>query len=844
MRYTYCVVQRPEAQLQCFYETDSPQVSSKSMVSVFSLSDTQSPAIFLETIPSRQNSGASTPYDIVIVHQNGFMRWIAGDLSAQRWSTKMPDESIMPASDLTVKAAHWISGSQARRSLLKNRPDLEVDGDGKDLGLLALITKRMTSSDQGAQDIMYGLWSLTEMRSLSALSQRSGKSMTPLVTKALPDTKTWRDIESAQYNFNPVNGALSVSFRNELITYNLSNYTPEVSSKLSTESNSYPMRLTPSLAVGSTSSTVTLYDSKYNSIQSIVDLQQTGLRRKRKRSGGANRSSIQFIAYFAQIQKLIALRGRALIAFEITRSATQGSRNALSGESMLIDAIGRGKPSGKPPNMETPESSYLDFGTSTKASSGGNEKWASLRNALENLFEKDDVIAFEELLAEELCSSSEPSERTSYAGLQLPSPSHHVDQVKVDYLISKVFEPVSDVDVGWDETTEPGNNLKIALRTPRLIHWLILARQLIDKKVEEALNRTRSSHAFTVRPGAVGLALMREQPSSEMITDYLRQSAVLPLRETLQMAKVLLKHVIANATTSLPPTLSQDRGKDHEVFLAEDAVPTEQEDDVGSAQPLALGLKLPPEDTKAPSQSWKALLIALKRLGSHSSRNVTAALHSQLSQSEILSTIQVLRQQLFHSGHTTYLPTPWTLAHSSTKPSDTHTDRDLMTLDTILRLLGNCLDAIGPVGFLAQSESDDFLERLIPELRSEVSFAFEGMQETNHLQGLLREVIRYADSTQIGKDGFAANHPFPEHVHLDAQQKSGTIVTLYTEPTQDQGDVEGRGGLLPLSLRANNIVSQTKVRKGGGQVSRRSRRDILKLQDRNVARYSFERLMM
>ena len=844
MRYTYWVVQRPEAQLQCFYETDSPQGPSKSMTSIFSLSETQSPAIFLETISSRQNSGTPTSYDVVIVHKNGLIRQIAGDLSAQRWSIKLSDQSNESASDLTVKAAHWISRSQARRSLLKNRPDLEVDGDGKDSGLLALITRRTTSLDQGAQDVMYGLWSLAEMRSLSAASQTSQKSTLPLVLKALPDTKTWRDNESAQYNFNPVNGALSVSFRNGLITYNLSNYTPEVASKLSTESNSYPMRLTPSLTVGSTSSTATLYDSKYNSIQSTVDLQQTGLRRKRKRSGGANRTSIQFIAYFAQIQKLIALRGRALIAFEITRSATKGSHNALSGESMLVDAIGRGKQSGKPPNMETSDSSYPDFGTSTKPSSGGNEKWASQRNALENLVENGDVIAFEELLAEELCCSSKSSERTNYAGLQLPSPFQNFDQVKVDYLISKVFEPVSDVDVGWDETTEPGNNLKIALRTPRLIHWLILAGQLIDKKVEEALNRTRSSHGFIVRPGAVGLALMRVQPSHEMITDYLRQSTALPLRETLQMAKFFLKDVIANAATSLPPTLSQDGGQDHKVVLTEDAVPTEQTDDVRSVQPHAIGLKLPPKDAKAPNPSWEALLIALKRLGSHSSRNVTAELHLQFSQSEILSTIQVLRQQLFHSGHTTYLPTPLTLAHTSTKPCGTHTEGDLMTLDTILRLLGNCLDAIGPVGFLAQRESDDFLERLIPELRSEVSFAFEGMQETNHLQGLLREVIRYADSTQTGGEGYATNHPFPEHAHLDAQQKPGTIVTLYTEPTPDQGDVEGRGGLLPLSLRGNKIVSQTKVRKGGGQVSRRSRRDILKLQDRNVAQYSFERLMM
>jgi hypothetical protein len=172
-----------------------------------------------------------------------------------------------------------------------------------------------------------------------------------------------------------------------------------------------------------------------------------------------------------------------------------------------------------------------------------------------------------------------------------------------------------------------------------------------------------------------------------------------------------------------------------------------------------------------------------------------------------------------------------------------HAEGASLSLDCILKLLSSCLDAIGSVGFLAQSENDDFLEKLIPDLKSEVSFAFEGMQETNHLQGLLREVIRYGDSVQGSNHSYIAK-PQSQQPNLEGQQKRGTIVTLYSEANVDQGDIDGREWLLPLSLRASNVVSETKVRKGGGQVSKRSRRDILRLQDRNVGKYSFERLAL
>lgn len=844
VRQTYCIIQRPEAQLQCFLEEGEKHGTSRVAASVFSINDTQSPAVFLETIPVNHDARAQSSCDVIVVHQNGTIRRIAGDLSAQRWSTMISDLHHEPTSNLEVRAAHWISQEQAKNSLLKNRPDLQISHDSGDSGFMVLIAKRTVVAAKRTEDMIYGIWSLAEQGVPKGLGNKAAHRTTPLVLQTLPDTETWRNNHATQYSFNSVNGALSVAFNRGLITYDLSTYAPRIASKLSVAcaDTSLPMPLTPSLAVGSTPSAVTLYDTKYGSIQSAVDLERIGSRRKRKRSGSTSRNSVRFIAYFAKIKRLLACLGHALVAFDIAYSDPQGSRNALPGDGMLIDAIGRGKPSENRKHIEAAGGPYLDFGI-VRGPNDHNESWMSQKQRLDEFASKGDVTAFDELMAKELCASLDATEIIDDGTLQLPRRLLHVAQSKVDYLVSKVFALLSDIEPGVSESAETGNYLKIVMPTTKLIHWLILANQLTDQRVEKALQRIRSSQASAVRPGAVALALTRDQPSYEMITDYLKHSPSLPLSETLQAAKLLLADLVANATTDLPPASLQEGVTNHEMSFSEDAMPTDRGDDSKAIQAFAVSLKLPSDDTLTPNTASAALLNALQSLGSHSSQDVTTGLRSQLSQVEILSIVQVLRQQLFHSGHASYLPTPPSSATSSPKLGDAHAEGISLSLDCILRLLSSCLDAIGPVGFLAQSENDDFLEKMIPELKSEVSFAFEGMQETNHLQGLLREVIRYGDSAQGSNHGHVTK-PQSQQLNLEGQQKPGTIVTLYSEAKVDQGDIDGHEWLLPLSLRANNIVSETKVRKGGGQVSKRSRRDILRLQDRNVGKYSFERLVL
>lgn len=844
VRHTYCVLQRTEVQLQLFTEEDGGSGTSKIATSTFALNDTQSPVVVLEAVPLPWTSAGQVPCDLIVVHQDGTIRRIAGDMSQQRSSMKISDTSNAPTSTLNVRAAYWISEEQAKSSILKNRPDLYLGPDRGSLGLLVMVVTRSVASDKGAEDVTFGIWPVDERRPPNAFSSNTVRGVAPLIMHTLPDTEMWNKHNTMQYGFNSVNAVLSVAFSHGLKTYDLSTYTPEISSELSLNmpAGSYPMFLTPSLVVGSTSSAVNLYDTKYHSIQSTVNLEQVGYGLKRKRSRNASHSPIRFITYFAKIKRLVACRGHALIAFDMKNSDVQDKHDTLSRNSMLVKAIGRGMQSRTTHHVKHLNTSFLESAVVPRSIHHDSASWASQQQRLDELAEKSYTAAFDELMAKELCDSAD-GELFDDVTLQLPRSPLHVDQAKVDYLISKVFEPFSEPDGGMSEPADFGNSLKVGLYTPRLIHWLIRTGQLTDRRVEQALRHTRSSHTFMVRPGAVVLALARSKASYEMVIDYFRYTSPLPLSDALQAIKLLLGDVVADAARIVPPRLLEGGHGDRIMSLSEGANTHHHADDAASIQQLFPSVKPPSNETIEPSASSLALLIGLEAFGSHLPQDITAALRSQLSQSEILSIIQVLRQQLFHSGHTSYLPTPPSSARATPKLGNTRAGGASLTLDTILKLLSSCLDAIGPVGFLAQTDNDDFLEKLIPDLKSEISFAFEGMQETNHLQGLLREVLRYANSTLKGNDHHAI-HSTPKLSPLDGQQKPGTVVTLYTEPRVDQGDAEGRGGLLPLSLRADNAISSTKVRKGGGQVLKRSKRDIRKLQDRSVGNYSFERLLL
>ena len=232
----------------------------------------------------------------------------------------------------------------------------------------------------------------------------------------------------------------------------------------------------------------------------------------------------------------------------------------------------------------------------------------------------------------------------------------------------------------------------------------------------------------------------------------------------------------------------------------------------------------------------RSLTFAVSQLAKREANTISSLVRKNFTQNQVLALIQIVRQQLFWSGHTQVVG-PVKNAPNNYDHSAGEND---LGIQNIVRLLCGCMDATGPMASFLQSDPEDFMEIIIPDLRSEIARALEAMGDAVALQGTLREMLRFADSARRASQADAS---FIRDATTLREPGSGAIVTLHREPDLERGDSETIQGILPLSLRAN-LVSPSKRRKGGGQLLQRSTRERLAMQSRQLGRYSLERLVL
>jgi len=173
--------------------------------------------------------------------------------------------------------------------------------------------------------------------------------------------------------------------------------------------------------------------------------------------------------------------------------------------------------------------------------------------------------------------------------------------------------------------------------------------------------------------------------------------------------------------------------------------------------------------------------------------------------------------------------TPYT--ESLPSPSPDPSDQNIQ-ISTISKLLNCLLDAIGSTGWLLGSSIGDEISEsadTIVYMKAEISAALESVEEATYLRGILGEVLLYASSystSQIKREGDKAG------------QGQRTITTI---PPADEK--AGLASALPLGLKASQGVGMTKVG-AGGELIQRSKRDVGRLKDRKVPKYSFERILI
>lgn len=790
--------------------SDIPVITSYSHIL-----DDQSPVIYVDFVPSVGSEGESEfPADIIVVHRDGTVRRVTGDLQETKWTSQSVSTASERALPPQIISAQWTSFADASTALLRKRHDILQEVAASRSSFLVLIYR---DGDHQESDLRAAVFEVPAHLPQGPIGAHSNQPLRMLTSNRIPDSERWSSIQDIQIHFHASSARLSISSRDALINYDFSSYVPEIVSSLSLEqvhSSLFP--LTDSLAAGALPAAVQIYNLKHQSIQARYGLDAPSRRRGR----GLNaRKAVRFISYFTKLDVLLVLRGRSLISFNVGRVRTQdGSSSRPPG--LLIDSLGRNTYAAARITPHTAGGLKPGFVKQIFVSNlRGQDHWEAQQKILDALVQKSDVEGFERSISSELrgpTAAAEDHSSITNSPLVLPGDDQFVSFDRIHYLLSKMFRvSPGALNIGEEETQR---GLIIDFLPPTLFQWLARTNHLGTFEVERALSNQTSQ--VRLERGAVARSIIQHDQSLRLLADYLEGANLLDLDEAVMVLKFLIIDAVANTQTTSP---SEQLLLKDSISMPRDESMTDVEEAPTSESPFS------GDASGWSNQCINAMNATLEKLQGFSPWKMTSAIRTHLSSEESLALIQFLRQQLFRSGHTSSFPN---LARTS--------DSTVLPLEITASVLSSCIDALGPLGFVGACSDGGLWGNLVPDLKSEISLALGGLEEATYLRGVLQEMVRYCSGTEcLARDS-------PTQLLGNADSRPGNIMTLYAESSHDVTgqDLHEPSSLLPLSLKAGMAVSRSKKRKGGGEVVERSARELQYLKSRNLGRYSFERLIL
>lgn len=848
-RQTFSAASRPEQQIKSFIEetvgngSSAPVISSSS----FTVTDSSSPTVFVGIVPTigsrEENNKQKDPFDILNVHQDGRIRRLASDLKTQRWSIQH-SEMGKTSSTHEVHTCFLVEFGDAKKSLFKRRQDLaalalgDITNSGVDEPSVLLLVSHPIGSERIAlKDVKVQMFSV----SAAVASERSldeSQRLRHLLTVDIPDVNGEETFDShaLQWNFHSGSAGLNLSFECGFINFDLSQYSPTVTSQfiLDNERFSSVMRISPQSVIGAGKSLVALYDTQYQSVQRSIAVDDVSP------TGNNSTAPTLFLGFFAKLGIAVATKGNMLLAFDLSTShPPSGASLKRPRDGLLIDAIGRGIGSSAAQwEAGSKEHRSESMATLGLTSPGQVQRWNDFTAELDQLTQAKDAGGFDRAVQEYFGAGEAKS---------LPTDAHPETTL---FLLSKLFSLQETNESNNDNTLSAASSLRLGIELwpPQTVDWLIRLGQLSLNNVEIALRRSFKPRILPALPtGSFVQALITADPSLHRLIHVLQGPILINANELAYALKLLLNMVRSRTTTetkALPPTTATTT----------------------TTNPLS--------DEKESETTIPTLFLCLNTtlhsLHSHPLPTIIAALRSSLpSRPDLTALIHHLRISLATGGFTSRFteipPTP--ITPDQTQPA--------LALGTITDLLIAAVDAVGPSGWISTSSSamegvvDNREQGLVSDLKAEVTAAMAGVQEAAYLKGILREYLRFGRSvtsnttkTTTPTKPTSNKSTTPETTNdaplIRHEKLNGADLLIYTGPgTGDDNDAGYLGGggddagtankMLPLSLRAAGAgadVGKTKMKKSTGEVRNRSTREIGYLRRKAEGKYSFEKLLV
>lgn len=832
VRRTFCALKRVEYELHSFLDSSVVPIPSSRRIE---LRDSKSPIVHLDVIPSNtQTVSSEEDVEVLAVHEDGAVEVFSGDLQSKR--LKMSSNSMTQGQNpLEVRVASLVSFEDSRRTFFKDRADIAAElsryssDDQVDFSILLVIAALQVAQRDQSNNLQLKLFAVPHKGSPAPGSLYT-REITELVHSTLPQSEALQIAGNFHAQYQPGMGTVLIRGDSTLITYGSLAFSPTILSKfdlLHAESPSFQY-LSPYLLAEASNSGLTIFDTKYGTVQAKLDARSILHKVQKKKAATEKTPVLCGLSYFAKTKSVLALFGQSFVSFELSQSVSRG-RELQERKVSLLDAIDRGTRQPSTHKQQTQGHKPIGFGQGYTSNGVENdEKWQAECLQMDRLVKAHNVAAFEEAMAIYLCEkqSHEIGVR-EIGGLKVPSQNATVEKYKISYLLSKIF----DAEKCAAEPHTNNNNLKINFLPPRLLQWLIDSNYFTSTYVDRTIFGPSEQRPA---PACVASTLILSDPSLQWLLVYLHHSPTIDLPDLM----AILNLFVADAMTALQLPLNPSRM----LTLTKNAT---QPETVGGMiynehEHDTFDVSTPAQTSRSKARSLdearkETIILALERLSRHSKVHVTSTMQSLLTQENIFALIQFLRHELFMAGHTSHF------RHQNDESLECERSIDLAM---IIRTIACGIDALGPLSFVDSVVDGSFFASLIADLRDEISTALAGVEEALYLQGLLREVLRFGTSAVKYNVQRYSDSARLADVSEVGRQKPGTIVTVYSEPTDDQGNPDASTEMLPLSLQADELVSNIK-RKGGGQTGRRSAREKAYLRrQREVGKYSFDRLIL
>ena len=795
--------------------------------------------VHLEALGETHNEEELGNTGVLVVHEDGEVRWLSQNLEREEWKAKAAPEPSKSGIAPKVQVEHTVvlDLKQAQKGILKSREDvLAMLGAGGgvatnegDLKLLLLITRNQVAEERGANEVLHlRVFRLRLAKTTGgAAPTTTAKSLQELMSSSLPEPSNFRDqARKSLFAFHPASGSLHQSSDSAIADYDLTGSTPRLSHYMQPGPDLITscLRLSNSSVLTTSSTSISVLDMQYRSVQDSLSLHPQSEHPKNSPEPAltSNREagSTRLLSYYAPLNLAVAVRGRKLIAYNVDapESHSSGTKKRKRG-GLLADSIGRGIKSTRSSYPQAPATSNIPkaLGSYLPSSRILEEQWESLRAKMDRSAAQGNVEDFEALMASQpVFSETVSAERDYLDPFAVPKKTVTMDRRIILYLLSKIF--TLDPDTLAIPREEGGFHpkLRVSFLPARLFRWLVKSGDFTAQQVEASLKHGGFMLPTDRLPdGAFVQALVDFDTSLKTLLVVLKGLAYVDLPELIHPMRLVvgILHTpgVPDETKLITNGEIEVEGGSDEAMQITTITAVE---DAEAAPPVA--------NDRSTSQALFEL--CLTRLNAFRGSQVSRALRQHFSKDELISFVHCLRMELARSGWLShYIDDDFAHIPAEDQAND--------QLCVIAKMLNCVIDAIGSGGWItANATADDFMETedTITYMKFEISAALEGIEEATYMKGLLGEMLLFGKSL--------APQPKPPKVP-DANQPSHMVKPI----TIPLGGLEG--SFLPLGLKAPQGVSQTKVG-AGGEVQKRSKRDTGRLKSKMVGKYSFERIVI